>query len=301
MTKLKGLTSQETIGVLKEHFSQRDILAKLVNDYGSQYTSKEFETFAKSHSFEHVLVSPKHPKANGEAEAAVKTVKSLWRKNRDKRKALLEYRASPLPGIDLFQSQLSMGRRRRTTLPIARGLLEPKTHSTQKIKARMKHGKDKQKYYHDRQGTKELPPLRSNDHVRVKPEPGLKERRAATVMQKHALPRSYVVEVGGQRIRRNRVALRSDSTKSHMGYLKRQGNIAQRTEPELDKPHAGPTFLASPQMESSPQEYHLSPSAAVEIPASDVPLSSDIAEAKDQPLYTIRSGRIVKKPVRLDL
>ena len=41
------------------------------------------------------------------------------------------------------------------------------------IKARMKHGKDKQKYYHDRQGTKELPPLRSGDHVRVKPEPGL--------------------------------------------------------------------------------------------------------------------------------
>ena len=143
-------------------------------------------------------------------------MKSLWRKNKDKRKALLEYRASPLPGIDLSPSQLSMGRRLRTTLPIARGLLEPETHSTQKIKARMKHGKDKQKYYHDRQGTKELPPLRSGDHVRVKPEPGSKEWRAVTVVQKHALPRSYVVEVGGQRIRRNRVALRNDSTKSHM-------------------------------------------------------------------------------------
>jgi len=118
-------------------------------------------------------------------------------KNRDKRKALLEYRASPLPGIDLSPSQLSMGRRLRTTLPIARGLLEPETHSTHKIKARMKRGKDKQKYYHDRQGTKELPPLRSGDQVRVKPEPGLKEWRAATVVQKHVLPRSYVVEVGG--------------------------------------------------------------------------------------------------------
>ena len=207
VTKPKDLTSQETIGVLKEHFSRHGIPAKLIT---------EFETFAKSYCFEHVLVSPKHPKANGEVEAAVKTVTSLWRKNKDKRKALLEYRASPLPGIDLSPSQLSMGRRLRTTLPIARALLEPETHSTQKIKARMKYGKDKQKYFHVRQGTKELPPLRSGDHVRVKPEPGLKEWRAATAVQKHALPRSYVVEVGGQRIRRNRVALRNDSTKSHM-------------------------------------------------------------------------------------
>jgi len=81
-----------------------------------------------------------------------------------------------------------------------------------------------------------------------------------------------------------------------MGYQKRHGNIAQETEPEPDKTHA-----ASPQMERSPQEYHPNPSAAEEIPASEAPPSSDVAEAKDQPLYTTRSGRLVKKPVRLDL
>ena len=133
-----------------------------------------------------------------------------------------------------------MGRRLRTTLPIARGLLEPETHNIQKIKARMKRGKDKQKYYHDRQRTKELPPLKSGDHVRVKPELGSKEWRAATVVQKHVLPRSRVVEVGGQRIRCNRVALRKDPTKSHMGYRKRHGNIVQQTEPEPDKPMRHP-------------------------------------------------------------
>ena len=86
-----------------------------------------------------------------------------------------------------------------------------------------------------------------------------------------------------------------------MGYLKRQGNIPQQTDPELDKTHAGSMFPASPQMESSPQEFHLSPSAAEEIPAGDVQPSSHMAESKDQPLYTTRSGRLVKKPVRLDL
>ena len=194
-----------------------------------------------------------------------------------------------------------MGRRLRTTLPTARGLLQPETHSAQKIKARIKHGKVKQKYYHDRQGTKELPPLRSGDHVRVKPEPGSKEWRAATVVQKHVLPRSYVVEVGGQRIRRNRVALRNDSVKSHMGYRKHHGKIAQQTEPEPDKTHAAPTLPASPQMECSPQEYYSNPPATEEIPAGDVPPSSDLAEAKDLSFYTTRSGRLVKKPIRLDL
>ncbi|PFX14384.1 Transposon Tf2-9 polyprotein [Stylophora pistillata] len=75
--RLKDLTSQVTIGVLKEHFSQHGIPAKLVSDCGSKYTSNKFETFAKRYSFEHVLASPQHLKANGEAEAAVKAVKSL--------------------------------------------------------------------------------------------------------------------------------------------------------------------------------------------------------------------------------
>ena len=43
------------------------------------------------------------------------------------------------------------------------------------------------------------------------------------------------------------------------------------------------------------KERGLVPSAAEEIPASDLPPSSDIAEAKDPPLYTTRSGRLVKK------
>ena len=36
VTKLKDLTSQETIGVLKEHFSCHGIPAKLITDCGSQ-------------------------------------------------------------------------------------------------------------------------------------------------------------------------------------------------------------------------------------------------------------------------
>ena len=70
--------------------------AKLVTDCGVQHASKQFKTFTKSYGFEHVLIRPKHPLTNGEAEADVKAVKSLWEK-RDKEKALLEYRDSDQP------------------------------------------------------------------------------------------------------------------------------------------------------------------------------------------------------------
>ena len=63
VTKHNDLTSQDTIEALKERFSRHGIPAKLVTDCGVQhvqYTSKEFETFARSYNFEHVLVSPKY-------------------------------------------------------------------------------------------------------------------------------------------------------------------------------------------------------------------------------------------------
>ena len=154
VSRLGDMTLTETIRTLKEHFGRHGIPSKLSTDCVSQYTSKELENFAKSYNFEHVLVSPKHPQANGETEAAVKTVKTLWRKNKDKNKALLNYRATSIPGIDLSPSQICMGRRLRATQPIVQELLKPEAYDSREIKRRMKDAKQRQKYYYDRRGTK---------------------------------------------------------------------------------------------------------------------------------------------------
>ena len=88
VTKLNDFTSQDTTEALKQHFRRHGIPTKLVTGQAKNLR------FSRSYNFEHVLVSPKYPRANGEAEAAVKKVKSLWRKNIDKNKAPLEYRAT---------------------------------------------------------------------------------------------------------------------------------------------------------------------------------------------------------------
>lgn len=147
-------------------------------------------------------------------------VKSLWRK----KKELLEHRATTIPGIDRSPSHLSMGCRLKRTLSIARDLLKPEAYNMQDIKA----SKEQQKYYYDPQCTKELLPLRPGDHVRMKPEIGSKEWKGVTIVQQHASPRSNVVDIGGRRIRQNRLALRTDPSRSHTGFWKRQTRSASR-------------------------------------------------------------------------
>ena len=129
---------------------------------------------------------------------------------------------------------LSNNRPIGTTLPVATSLLKPEAYNAREIKARMnsKQGIEKRKYYQDRHGTQELPPLKPGDHVRVTPEPGSKEWSAAMLVGHHTSPRSYVVAVGHRRIRRNRVAImRTDSLKSHTELQKSQADSVHHPEP----------------------------------------------------------------------
>ena len=96
VTKLEFLRSGAVIEELKRQFGVHGIPAEVVSDNGPQFSSFEFQEFAKDYGFKHTTTSPHYPKANGEVERAVQTVKKLWRKNDDKHLALLDYRTTPL-------------------------------------------------------------------------------------------------------------------------------------------------------------------------------------------------------------
>ena len=68
-------TSSATVEKLRQTFSTHGLPEIIVSDNGSNFTSKEFETFLKLNGIKHITTAPYHPAPNGLAERAVQTVK----------------------------------------------------------------------------------------------------------------------------------------------------------------------------------------------------------------------------------
>ena len=110
--------ADKTISVLKELFSEHRIPETIRSDNGPQFASHQF---AKEWNFDHTTSSPRNPRSNGQAEAAVKVTKSLLThakySGQDPYLALLTYRSTPInvhlcsPAEMLYQGAI------RTTVP----------------------------------------------------------------------------------------------------------------------------------------------------------------------------------------
>lgn len=218
---LKDITTKSVIYALKTQFARHGIPRILRSDCGSQYMSQDFKKFCLQYDIQLKPSSPYYHRSNGEAERAVQTVKNMWRKNKDKYMALLTYRTTPLEGINLSPAQLLTGRRFRNTLPIADDLLKPTAYNQKEIKQRFKIRQEKQKHYHDKPSTKPFKPLQPGESVRMTPLPGSKDWKPAVVIEKHKMPRSYILESNGTKYRRNRSQIKQSTelaNKSTIGF-----------------------------------------------------------------------------------
>ena len=103
VAKLPDTKSITVITHVKSAFARHGIPSEVISDNGPQYSSKEFESFAKSWEFKQTTTSPLNPQANGLVEKAVQTVKSLLTKAKqdssDPYLALLEYRNTPIDDV----------------------------------------------------------------------------------------------------------------------------------------------------------------------------------------------------------
>ena len=265
--KIASSSSKSVINVLKENFSRWGIPKILKSDNGPAFASEQFKEFAENYGFEHVTSSPRYSQSMGFIEKYVQICKNVLKKakksNSDPYLAILEYRNTPIEGIKLSPSQLLMGRRTRTQLPVNDSLLKPQYHDGANVQNALNERQHIQKYYYDR-GAKSLPQLNPGDQIRVrnenKWEPGTVEQRADT-------PRSYVIQTEkGQKLRRNRRHL-----------LKTSENRSE--EPEI--------FYDCQENISSKNSSNF-----VEQPSSNISQS-------DSKKYT-SSGRQVKMPMRFD-
>ena len=136
------------IEVLKSAFACFGIPEVLVTDNGPQYASKHMAEFAASYGFRHTS-SPHYPQGNGQAERAVKTVKTLILNADDPFLALLNYRATPLPWCNLSPAELLFGRRIRTTIPQLPCQMVPSWPYLQEFRRSDEEAKQRQKEHYD--------------------------------------------------------------------------------------------------------------------------------------------------------
>lgn len=198
IAKLSTTTSTAVITHLKSIFARHGIPETLVSDNGPQYSAATFSQFARDYGFEHVTSSPKYPQSNGEAERAVKTVKSLLLKNKDPYHALLVYRSTPLAN-GYSPAELLMGRRLRTLLPTHPKKLQPQLPNKTILEQKEKKLKEKQKQNFDnRHKVSTLKPLKPGEDVWIP------DTQSKGTVVKETEPRSYTVQTSEGTYRRNR-------------------------------------------------------------------------------------------------
>lgn len=199
--QLKSTTSAEIIHRLKQIFARHGIPQTFVSDNGPQYSAKEFSAFATSYGFIHITSSPGHSSGNGEAERAVRTVKQLLKAADDPYLALLSYHSTPIRN-GYSPAELLMGRKLRSTIPMAPVNLVPKTPNLQALQEFEQQARSKLKSNFDkRHSAKLLPSLNAGDEVYVPDRKG----NAEVVTQ--CTPTSFIVKTDSGNLRRNRVQL----------------------------------------------------------------------------------------------
>ena len=199
---VRSTTTASVINHTKSIFARHGIPQIIVSDNGPQFASKQFEEFAQKYEFTHITSSPAYPQANGEAEKAVQTAKSLLTKAEDPYLALLAYRATPLEQ-GLSPAELLFGRKLRTKLPTVPSQFSP---DEGKEKAKRKEFRKKDKLEKQRQKrdfdrvhhARPASALQPGKPVWVKPA-----QSPGTVIQT-LQNRDYKVQTPHEQLRRNR-------------------------------------------------------------------------------------------------
>ena len=204
--QMTSKTAQATITKLKLIFARHGIPRTVMAD-NMPFNSKEFAEFAKSWDFQIVTSSPTYPQSNGLVERNVQSIKNLLKKAHDAGKAeelaLLEFRNTPITGLNESPAQLLMGRRLRSSLPMTDSMLQPSI--SEGVKRKLEQRQQRQKHFYDR-GTKPLSSLQPNEVVRYQAG---RIWKPAVVINKHPNPRSYNIRTPqGSVLRRNRCHLR---------------------------------------------------------------------------------------------
>lgn len=204
--ELTDMTSKSTILACKRHFSRYGSPRVVITDNGTNFSSEEFKTFARTWGFQHSTSDPMHQQGNGKSESAVKICKSILRKTfedkNDFYEALQIWRNTPNK-INISPSQRFLCRPIRCSVPKANLLQKVPEKVNEKI---TKH-RAYYKQFYDR-AAKPFPGFIIGENVYVKMYPSDKKWTPGYI-QHQFKDRSYIVNVNGRTVRRNQIHIKS--------------------------------------------------------------------------------------------
>jgi transposase InsO family protein len=213
---LPDMSSETVIRKLKKIFARHGIPEELITDSGTQFTAETFRIFTQEWEFDHTLSSPGNHRANGAAEAAVKSAKRLFKKckaaNEDPYLGLLNLRNTPNESTGLSPAQSLFGRRTKSTLPMANSKLTTPMSLPAKTN---KENHTASKIREINKDLRDLPTLQPGQTVRLQPIDNSKVWREGIVTKQTDSRTYHVEDKTGRRFRRNRALLRATRKSQH--------------------------------------------------------------------------------------
>jgi hypothetical protein len=208
---------------LSQIFNTFGIPTEISTDGGPEFTAQATQQFLKAWGVSHRLSSVAYPHSNCRAEVGVKTSKRLITENSTNmgkldippfQRAILQYRNTPASAGGMSPAEVVFGHQIRDFIPVRPGKYVPQpawseTAMNRELAMMQKHSREMEDLSPH---TKELPPLRVGDTVRVQNQtgnsPGKWDRTGDVVeVRQHD---QYLVKIhgSGRTTPRNRMFLR---------------------------------------------------------------------------------------------
>lgn len=266
---LQSTTAQAVIQAIRSIFARHGIPQIVRSDNGPQFIAEAFSQLENEYGFTSITSSPRFPRSNGLIESSVKIVKRLISRAKDPYKALLDFRATPGP-TGFSPAELLFGRQLRTAIPVLEKKLKPTQINDSWVRSKDFRNKLKMKKNFDkRHRATERESIPDDARVWI-----TDLQREGIVIEKHATPRSYLVDTEKGVVRRN---------KQHLQVLP-------------DHPTEDPNVVSSTE----------EPACPVNPPDIPKPSNQPDTRSKQPDIVTTsptvtRYGRRIKPPDRLNL
>ena len=268
ITVVKTKLGDGDLKFLKKHlchlFATYGTPREISDDGGPPFNAHEYKEFLKLWGINLRKSSSYYPQSNGRAELAVKTAKRILTGNcvngdvdNDRvARALLQYRNTPLQGIELSPAQILYGRSLKDHMPTLDEALKIRKEwllaaDDRETALRKRHIKLIEKY---NDTARELPELSVSDHVAVQNQSGNYPKRwDKTGKIVETLPyRQYKVKMDGS----GRVTLRNRK------FLRQIVPVCSTPKvPDILSDHLNTSSLSNTPDVKTPIVHHLSPSA----------------------------------------